>query len=48
VVDDAIITANPGGPADEVGTYLINTTAYNYNVSDTGTVTTGTGHPMTP
>ena len=34
-----IITANPGGPDDDVGTYLINNTSYTYTVTSDGQVT---------
>ena len=37
----AIITANPGGGADNVGTYLINDTSYTYTVTTDGQVEQG-------
>jgi type IV pilus assembly protein PilA len=46
-VTDSIITADSAQTdPDAVGSYLINDTQYQYNVSAAGQVTTGTGHPL--
>jgi type IV pilus assembly protein PilA len=42
-ITDSTITATPTGAANAVGTYLLNNTEWQYNVSTTGMVTTGTG-----
>jgi len=51
VVNDqtsAIILATPGGDPDDVGTYLLSDTEWEYIVSVIGVVTPGAGHPLTP
>ena len=45
-VNDAIIVSNVAGGADDVGTYLINDTHWQYNVTTDGQVSPGTGHPL--
>ena len=42
----AIILATPGGNANDVGTYLLSDTEWEYIVSAIGEVTPGTGHPL--
>ena len=42
----AIIVATPGGDADDVGTYLLSDTEWEYIVSAIGVVTPGTLHPL--
>ncbi len=48
-VTDDFITADPvQTDPDAVGSYLLNTTQWKYNVSITGVVTIGSDHPLTP
>ncbi len=46
VEDDEIIEATPGGDDNYVGTWLLNDTEWQYNVSAEGVVTVGTDHPL--
>jgi type IV pilus assembly protein PilA len=40
-ITDTVITANPGGAANAVGTYLTNNTSYKYTITTAGVITQG-------